>query len=88
MRKFMVELDCGEKLTVHPPTVRQFIEQRAEIKTDRDSIRFIADVYSRNDEGRKFTENEVLDLFTSDDFFFFTNNFMDWITNTKKSDPN
>ena len=88
MRKFKVELDCGTKLTVHPPTVRQFFEERAAIKTDADTFRFIAAVYSRNDENITFTPDDVLDKFTSDDYFFFTNNFMDWLTGEKKNDPN
>ena len=73
-RKLIVSLDSGLTITVRPPTVRQFYEQRPAIKKNSETYAFIAEVYSRNDEGIKFTAEQVLNEFTTDDFrFWFMN---------------
>ena len=89
MRTIKVTLDSGRTITVLPPTVRQYYKERIGISGDDDAVfRFMADVYSRNEEGISFTADEVLDTFTTDDFNFFWNEFLEWVKNEKKNNPN
>ena len=88
MRKLKIELDCGQIITVHPPTVKQYYKDRGNIKSDEDLFAHIADVYSRNDEGIVFTGDDVLEKFTTDDFDFYTNGYLKWVKNVKENDPN
>ena len=82
-RKLIVSLDSG--LTI---TVRQFYEQRPAIKKNSETYAFIAEVYSRNDEGIKFTAEQVLNEFTTDDFRFFMDDYIGWVVHEHENDPN
>lgn len=88
MRKIKIELDSGLIITVRPPTVRQFYEERAEIKTRDDCYRFIAAVLSRNDEGITFTSEQVLDEFTTDDYNYFWREYIEWVVDEHETNPN
>lgn len=87
-RKLIVSLDSGLTITVRPPTVRQFYEQRPAIKKNSETYAFIAEVYSRNDEGIKFTAEQVLNEFTTDDFRFFMEDYIGWVVHEHENDPN
>lgn len=89
MRSLSVKLDCGRTITVLPPTVRQYYVDRTSLAdNDMAVFRFMAEVYSRNTEGVTFTADDVLDTFTTDDFSFFWDDFMEWVKEEKENNPN
>lgn len=88
MRKFRFNLDDGTKLTIHPPTVRQYYEKYLPAEYNKETCSTIAEIISRNDEGVTFTAEDIIDKFTVDDFSLFVEKFPEWIIKERESDPN
>jgi hypothetical protein len=89
VRTLKITLSDGRTITVLPPTVRQYYIDRTSLAdNDMAVFRFMAEVYSRNEEGIIFTADDVLDTFTTDDFSFFWDDFLDWVKQEKNENPN
>ena len=88
MRRFLFTLDNGTKLTIKPPTVRQYYKGLKTASTDVQLFRAIADICSRNDENIPVTEEYVIDNFTVDDLHRFFKDFTVWVDSVRSSDPN
>lgn len=88
MRRFEFTLDNGTSLHIKPPTLRAYYKEYRNAKTDPELFRAIATICSNNDEGLKFTEEKVIDTFSTDDLRKFMENFPKWINEERTSDPN
>lgn len=87
MKKFRFTLASGTKLTIHPPTVRQYYIDCKRASDSSEICEAISGIISRNDEGLSFTAEEIMKNFTADDLAVFITAFPAWIKDKKESDP-
>ena len=88
MRRFILKLDNGVKLTIKPPTLRMYYKGLLNAKTDPQLFAAIADICNVNDENIPVSEEYVVDNFNVDDFSRFMKDFPAWISRERDSDPN
>lgn len=88
MRRFEFTFDNGTTLHIKPPSLRAYYKEFRNAKTDPELFRAIAGICSNNDENIKFTEEKVIDTFSTDDFHRFMETFPKWINEERESDPN
>ncbi|NLT08215.1 MAG: hypothetical protein GXY08_01760 [Ruminococcus sp.] len=88
MRRFKFTLDNGTRLTIKPPTLRQYYKGLMIAKTDPQLFRSIAEICNANDEGIPITEEYVIDNFNTDDLSNFLRELPAWVKEERASDPN
>ena len=88
MRRFVFKFGEGNKLTIKPPTLRDYYKGLLAADSDEQLFAAVAAICGRNDENIQINSDFIIDNFTTDDLSRFMIDLPAWVKSERKADPN
>ena len=88
MRRFRFALENGVKLSIKPPTLRDYYKGLLVADSDEQLFAAVAAICGRNDENIPVNADFIIDNFSTDDLSRFMTELPAWVKSERKADPN